>query len=139
MKRCKCCRKNKPLTDFSPRKNVLDGRYSYCRICVNKQMRDSYHKNPNKYKEREKEQRRQLMELVNNIKQQSTCKFCPEKDPCCLDFHHLDSNQKDESIAYLVGIKSRERLMKEIEKCIVVCANCHRKIHSKNKNFAPVM
>jgi hypothetical protein len=45
-----------------------------------------------------------------------------------LEFHHLDPNEKDFSI----GGKSwsLERLKKEVDKCILICANCHRELHS---------
>ena len=48
-----------------------------------------------------------------------------------LEFHHKDPNQKDFSI----GGKSWsfEKLKNEVDKCILVCANCHREIHSKVK------
>ena len=48
-----------------------------------------------------------------------------------LEFHHKDPNQKDFSI----GGKSWsfEKLKNEVDKCILVCANCHREIHSKIK------
>ena len=49
-----------------------------------------------------------------------------------LDFHHLDPKEKD----FNVGGKSfnLERLKKEVDKCVLVCANCHREIHAKLKN-----
>ena len=51
-----------------------------------------------------------------------------------LEFHHIDPNGKDFSI----GGKSWsfERLKIEVDKCILVCSNCHREIHEEidNKN-----
>ena len=45
-----------------------------------------------------------------------------------LEFHHLDPSQKDFTISG--GTKSFESLKPEVDKCILVCANCHREIHS---------
>jgi len=47
----------------------------------------------------------------------------------CLDFHHKDPNEKDFTIGKYRN-KSKENLLKEIEKCVCVCSNCHRKIHA---------
>lgn len=60
------------------------------------------------------------------------CERC-EYNKCinALEFHHLDPNEKD----FQIGGKSWsfERLKKEVDKCILVCSNCHREIHSENK------
>ena len=45
-----------------------------------------------------------------------------------LEFHHLDPSQKDFTISG--GTKSFESLKPEVDKCILVCANCHREIHA---------
>ena len=58
------------------------------------------------------------------------CTKCNENHPACLDFHHRDSSEKEYTIAYLTGnTGSIKRIIQEIEKCDVLCANCHRKLH----------
>lgn len=56
------------------------------------------------------------------------CSQCSEKDLACLDFHHRDPSEKEGNIAefrrYAVA-----KLLAEIAKCDVLCANCHRKHH----------
>jgi hypothetical protein len=47
-----------------------------------------------------------------------------------LQFHHLDSSKKEFGVAQSGLTRSWERVKNEIEKCILVCANCHREIHS---------
>lgn len=53
---------------------------------------------------------------------------------CCFDFHHTDRSVKEQSISNLivtVNNGSREgALMQELEKCELLCANCHRKEHA---------
>lgn len=44
-----------------------------------------------------------------------------------LDFHHIDPSQKEFGISS--NSYSLERMKKEVDKCILVCANCHREIH----------
>lgn len=47
-----------------------------------------------------------------------------------LEFHHLDPTKKDFGIAYKGITKSWEKVKIELDKCICVCANCHREIHN---------
>jgi hypothetical protein len=55
---------------------------------------------------------------------------CDETDPACLDFHHQDVTEKRDDVSRLVARGfARERIRDEIEKCEVLCANCHRKEH----------
>ena len=51
-----------------------------------------------------------------------------------LIFHHVDKNTKEFSPCDAMNI-SIERGEKELEKCILICANCHGEIHSENYNY----
>lgn len=63
------------------------------------------------------------------------CGRCDEKHPACLDFHHRDRTTKEGHIGEFrrFGMK---RLLAEIAKCDVLCANCHRKLHHDERNAA---
>jgi len=52
-------------------------------------------------------------------------------DKCleALEFHHIDPEQKDFEISTLGYRNSLERLKKELDKCELLCANCHREEH----------
>lgn len=52
-----------------------------------------------------------------------------------LEFHHLDPNEKDFGIAANGTTRSFEKLKSELDKCICVCANCHREIHAKMRDI----
>ena len=57
-----------------------------------------------------------------------SCLDCGEKDPVVLDFDHVDQSTKFKSISQMLsGHYSWNSLMKEIEKCEIRCANCHRR------------
>lgn len=59
-----------------------------------------------------------------------SCKECGENHPACLDFHHKDPAEKEAGVARLLhDTRSKNRLLREIAKCEVLCANCHRKHH----------
>lgn len=70
-------------------------------------------------------------EYVRELKQKSHCATCPESDWRVLEFHHRDPAQKKSSVSELVQRNaSMEKLLFEISLCIILCANCHKKIHS---------
>lgn len=61
------------------------------------------------------------------------CSICGYKRSLkALEFHHIDPNEKDFTISGKSF--SYERLKKEVDKCILVCSNCHAEIHEKEIN-----
>lgn len=67
---------------------------------------------------------------IHDEKRDEGCDRCGESNPACLDFHHF-GDEKDATVARLVSDKrSKECIRAEIERCRVLCANCHRKEHS---------
>jgi hypothetical protein len=63
------------------------------------------------------------------------CSTCEESDPDCLDFHHLDPTTKECEISNMVK-RSEEVILCEVNKCIVLCANCHRKLEAQKRRVA---
>lgn len=57
------------------------------------------------------------------------CVVCSEHHSSCLEFHHIDPTHKDMNISTSLNDVGVETLTAELMKCVVVCANCHRKIH----------
>ena len=58
------------------------------------------------------------------------CAHCGEDDPACLDFHHQEAAKKEMKVSKLVTYGfGKDKLRREIGKCEVLCANCHRKEH----------
>lgn len=51
-----------------------------------------------------------------------------------LEFHHMDPNEKDFLISRKGHCTSWEKIKKELDKCILVCANCHREVHEEERN-----
>lgn len=77
--------------------------------------------------------RRREREVLEWFKKFKSTKKCPcgESDPRCLDFHHSNPADKTGNIANMVRRTTLSRLGKEIGKCVVLCANCHRKRHKQ--------
>ncbi len=58
------------------------------------------------------------------------CSICGHnKCITALEFHHLDSNKKDFGISAKGYTRSWSLIRKELDKCILLCANCHRELH----------
>jgi len=69
-------------------------------------------------------------EAFQSIKNLYKCYFCSEANSVCLDFHHVNPKTKKFNVAKMSGSFSMENLLNEISKCVVLCANCHRKLHA---------
>ena len=66
---------------------------------------------------------------LRDYKATLACK-CGETHPACLEFHHRDPATKKFNVAHgAASSKAWATIQAEIEKCDVLCANCHRKEH----------
>ena len=83
------------------------------------------------YKQKAADRRAKVYAKVASYKTEHGCLICGEKDPVCLDFHHAGDKEIGISNGIRAG-RSWNRIYLEIEKCVVVCANCHRKVHANN-------
>lgn len=90
---------------------------------------ESYERNKEKVRDRTNSTRSLNREFIDCLKENSKCKYCEENHPACLDFHHRNPTDKDRAISQAMRAFSLERLISEVEKCDIVCANCHRKLH----------
>ena len=68
---------------------------------------------------------------LNEYKRKQGCSRCGITDPRVLDFHHKMGEDKLFTISSVRRDVGSYRLKKEIEKCAVVCANCHRILHDE--------
>ena len=48
-----------------------------------------------------------------------------------LEFHHLNPKEKDFNLSHMKKYTFDDRIKNELDKCILVCSNCHREIHGK--------
>jgi len=89
--------------------------------------RESHIQTVTKYKNK-------LRQFLVDYKKCHPCYVCGEVDFRCLEFHHTE--KKDFEISDIVHDgKGIPRVKRELEKCQVVCANCHRKIHWEKKGL----
>lgn len=74
--------------------------------------------------------RKKLKDLAIQYKG-GQCIFCGYfKYAGALELHHIDPKKKDFSLSVRGLTRSWDRIQKELNKCILVCANCHREIHA---------
>ena len=134
MKTCSNCKTEKPLTDFNKKSSRKDGRQAVCRVCSNASSKKYYRQDKPahiaKVVKRNRKERRRLGDWIRELKSEG-CTQCDENDPCCIDFHHLDPSKKNQAVARMVASAlSQENIQKEIDKCVRLCSNCHRKFHA---------
>ena len=127
---CSCCKAEKDSNEFRKDKSKKDGFQPFCKICAREKHRSNYStKYAEKYNARNNERRIRHKQLLEDYKSTLSCVVCGEEENCCLEFHHIDSSQKEFTIGASVHFKW-ERLLNELEKCVCLCSNCHNKVHA---------
>ncbi len=130
---CGSCKRTLPISSFNKKLNSYQ---SKCKDCNKIYLKQHYKNNKKYYTNRQKRRREEYKKFLKDVKDQLVCAMCPEDEACCLDFHHKDPNKKEYAVSVMVGRGfSKENILKEIEKCTVVCSNCHRKIHAEIINI----
>ncbi|SEQ79568.1 homing endonuclease associated repeat-containing protein [Natrinema salaciae] len=100
-------------------KDALRAEIEKCDVLCANCHRTVHHSRP----ERERRQ------WIHDLKRDTGCDRCETSDPACLDFHH-SSAKKETAVSKLVSNEyPKERIRAEIDLCLVLCANCHRKEH----------
>jgi len=94
-----------------------------------------YYNHKDSEKKHVKKRKKRIKKWFESYKSNLCCSKCSENHSATLDFHHKLGKNKEMDIAKMVyeGY-SIERIKKELKKCIVLCANCHRKEHYKPFN-----
>lgn len=116
---CKQCNYTGQIESFA-NAGIKNGKKYYRYLC-----KTCYHKSKQPRKD-------DLKEFVLNIKKNGLCLKCGFSDYRALQFHHISKEDKQEAISNMVknGF-SKEKILNEISKCILLCANCHQIEHFK--------
>lgn len=96
-----------------------------------------YERNRDVYREKNRRKREQLRLVVREVKSRP-CADCGGVFPFyVMDFDHREGEEKTAQVAMLVNALSLKRLLKEIAKCDLVCANCHRvRTYEREQRFS---
>jgi len=127
-KKCGRCKKRKSYSDYYKNKSRKDGLSNYCKECQTLIEQTELQKSKIWY---------------NEWKSSQGCSKCGDKRPYVLDLHHTDNRREGNKYRLLSRIVSsgtssfetrKNKILKEAENCIVICANCHREIHFLENN-----
>lgn len=130
MKKCNKCKQILDLNCFGNKTESKDGKNPTCKNC-RREYKKKWVKTAKGKASHAKQSKRRGREIKLWLLKQigcNKCKYCEEKHPACLDFHHRNADEKRFVIASNKK-KNKDVLLEEIAKCDVVCANCHRKLH----------
>lgn len=113
MRQCSKCKEDKDENDFY--QNSIR-KATYCKSCFNKYTIDRWIE-------------RKVQAVIYKGSKCVDCNIIyPIVPACVFDFHHLDPSQKDFQWDKL-RLKSIDKINNELDKCILLCANCHRIRH----------
>lgn len=119
------------MDSFPAKKRAKDGHAPWCRDCFKANWRRRYYERHEDYRDKHNRSRNKIRcenaRKVFEYLSRNNCVNCGESDPVVLEFDHRERNEKVESISNLIRNSSWERIKSEIEKCDVLCANCHRR------------
>lgn len=144
---CSKCKIKKKLKDFYFRKSGKRSGtcYEKCKECMKTRGRSYYHINHDRQlklailrRNKTKDQMRKFLIIIKD----EPCADCKQKYPSyVMDFDHRHGKKKEHNIArMIIGGWSKTKIEKEIKKCDIVCANCHRiRTYSKLAGLAKVV
>jgi len=113
MKTCTKCKETKPLTDYYKQSDRKNGA-SMCKVCFNAYCIERWRKGKVK-----------AIEYKGG-----KCIRCGYGEhPAALQFHHTDPSTKDTNWTKL-RLRSWDKIKRELDKCVLLCANCHSIEHS---------
>lgn len=137
MKICPKCNVNKKDPEFRQHPGKRGNLFWICRVCEKKYKAEYYEIHKGRLIQKNVKNRRiryQRLRIMAKTAMKDGCVDCGLKDIRCLDFDHVHGN-KSANVAQLIGATvSVKRLMDEIKKCEVRCANCHRIVTYKRRN-----
>lgn len=131
-KYCPGCKDDKHEDEFNKNSSRKDGLQRICRECTKKEYRVHWLQNKGKQVTRVMQNNKQVNEEIRKYKESKGCSKCNETRPWVLDFHHLDPSTKDFEIGNAIRY-GKEKTWSEIEKCIILCKNCHSDFHHLNR------
>lgn len=131
MRICKKCFVEKDEALFDKAKKNKDGLKWICKSCCSENNKLLYETTDRKLKVK---LRRNSVENINKrflykLRSKCKCLICNEGEVSVLDFHHVNPTEKEYTIGEMKKLNI-EKIKSEVRKCVVLCSNCHRKLHA---------
>lgn len=135
MKKCIKCNLEKVEDCFAFRKDTNKYR-NVCFDCGKENKKSYYIANKQKIiktsRKNSDKTRKELRIMLNGLKNKP-CKDCGKSyPPCAMDFDHTENNKVKKINIFLTNC-NKAKLIEEVNKCEIVCSNCHR-IRTHNRN-----
>ena len=128
MKICSACALEKSSDEFSRKGGALQ---SKCKACQRAYHRLYYQRNKSRFitknRRNKNRQRKRLRDILSEVKHRP-CQDCGGSfHPWVMELDHREGTKKEAAVANLISKGCTDaRLLAEMKKCDVVCANCHR-------------
>src|SRR4051812_29471041 len=140
-KRCTRCGETKPIDAYALRRRRNLQPDTMCRGCRSAYGKEHYSANKARYialaAERTRKKRLERTAFLLEYFEAHPCADCGERDPLVLEFDHL----RDKKFEVANGFEWRPWpvVLAEMEKCDVVCANCHRRRTARRRRSLRVV
>lgn len=135
---CTGCKESKPEDDFYWKNKAKTARQEYCKACKSKYNKAWYEKNKQKHLDSVKKNKAVYVERIRELKNVS-CADCYETyNYWQMEFDHLPQHVKEFDVSTASNV-SLKRMLAEVDKCEVVCKNCHaNRTHHRRAHRAAV-
>lgn len=130
------CKKCKRVTEL---RNFMSSAFfkNICKACWAAKVKIHRKEKPEMYAKQRYKDFRKSADFIKSFKLNKPCTLCKKiYPPCAMDFNHINKEEKIDSISNLYG-KSKNRILAEINKCELICANCHRDVTQSQLNLVP--
>lgn len=129
MKTCNICHLAKELTEFNVRNRAKNTYHGYCKDCAKTYQQQWYAANKSEHKQDVYRLRRIRLEeirtYIRQLKESTPCTDCGRNYPWyVMDFDHI--RDKTDTVSQIARHQTLTRVIEEIAKCEIRCANCHR-------------
>lgn len=136
---CTKCKCEKEISEFPFRNKLKETYHSYCLSCGREAVKKHYSVNIQKYVDKARTRRKRVVGEINEMLYEylttHPCVDCGESDPVVLEFDHVRGKKAYDISSLGWRLCSWESILKEIAKCEIRCANCHRRKTAKNFNW----
>ncbi len=112
MKKCSKCLKMKQISKFPKDKSLLDGHKNTCKDCDAERKRN-----------KAKIMKKRIVEYIGGKLECNHCGYT-YSTLTPFNFHHVNPTEKENTISHMLDNRW-ERVKAEVDKCILLCANCH--------------
>jgi hypothetical protein len=124
VKKCSGCSVEKSTEHFAKNKAKKDGLQTQCKDCRKSYWNTHYKNNKQYYIDKASKRKNKIKETFLEWLSDKSCMDCGIDDIRVLEFDHR--GDKKYNISDLIGRGQDKNLLNEIEKCDIICANCHR-------------